>query len=699
MAKTKAEGMTFTDKLQDCSAVTEMVLAAQNAEYDMREISRACVLFLIDQQGQWEPYWWQANVNRPRYTLDLTTPIIDQLMGEIAQSSFDIRISPAGGDATKKTALVYEGLVRNIENLSDAQDVYRNACRQALMGGFAAWRVVNKYVNGNSFDQDLMVEPIGNPIDRVWFDPAAERQDKSDARWCVVLHAIAVDEYKEKWPEGSGASVSEGRAANAYYYRADVVVVGEILYCKDFPDELILASNGSTYSLEEFEKNKADLERLGVVEMKRRKTVRKRCYSRFFDGQDWLQDEEETPFESIPVVPIYMNYYVFEDKNIYFGPVMRLMDPQRIFNYSVSREIEEGALAPRPKYWMTRKQATGNEKQLATMNTNADPVQFYTHDPDVPGPPMQQGGAKINEGLRVISENMRQLIGQVGGMFAANMGDNPGLQSGVAIDALQNKGDNGTVKYSKSFEYAITQTGKLIVQSIPRVYDTPRQKRLIYDDGTAEVQTINDEIMDPMTGQVVVMNDLSKGTYDVVCKAGPSFRNKQEETTQVMLELAKVDPSILQIGGDLFLKNLNTPVSEQLAERKRAQMLQQGLIPPEQMTDEEKQQMQAKQGEQPPDPAMVLAQAEMTKAQAEMMNAENKRMELELEAQKAGMSAQYDQGKLAVDSYNAESKRMDIEANIQEKGVKIQVATVEAQGKVLDNMAKRRDLTSPPMRQ
>ena len=76
--------------------------------------------------------------------------------------------------------------------------------------GMDAWRVSHKYVDDDSFEQDLFIEKIGNPIDRVWFDPAAEKQDKSDSRYCFVLHAISNEEYKRRWPEGSGESLDEG---------------------------------------------------------------------------------------------------------------------------------------------------------------------------------------------------------------------------------------------------------------------------------------------------------------------------------------------------------------------------------------------------------------------------------------------------------------------------------------------------------
>lgn len=698
MAKYKSKKKDKVDSYENCQTVLNWLNSAQDTDRDMRNMARECHLFLNKRDGQWEPFWWTANFGKPRYTFDMTTPIVDQIAGEIDGASFDIRVSPGGGDATKEVALVYDGIIRNIENMSDARHIYQQQGRAMVVGGFGAWRVVQKYVNADSFDQDLIIEPVNNAIDRVWFDPSAQNQDMSDAKWCVQLHAVGADEYKERWPEGSGMSIDEGRDADAYYDKNNWVIIGEFLYYKEKPVELVLMSNGRVYAVDDkFNSVIEELAQMGVTEQKRRTKIDKVVCSRFFDGSQWLEESIETVFHVIPIIPLYGNFEVFEDKVLYRGVVDKLLDPQRVMNYSMSREIEEGSLAPRAKYWMTKKQAAGYENQLSTLNTNADPVQFFTWDPDFPMVPQQQGGAQINPGLRTISEAMRSMLGQTAGMFAANMGDNPGLQSGVAITALQNKGDNGTVKWFKALEYAIAATGRILVKAIPKVYDTQRQMRLLYEDGTMEMQTINQEVYDMKTQRMVSLNDLSQGQYDVVCKAGPSFRNRQEETVNALLEMAKVDPSILQVGGDLLLKNISTPVADQLAERKRTMMLAQGLIPESQMTDEEKAAQQQKaQGQQQQDPNMVLAMAEMKKAEAEMMNAENKQMELQLRAAELQMKMQQGETKDAIDSYKAETDRFSAETMAQERGAKIQVAQVDAQGKQLDNLRKGQELMVPP---
>ena len=66
-------------------------------------------------------------------------------------------------------------------------------------------------------------------------------------------------------------------------------------------------------------------------------------------AQGWQDDKpKKTVFKDwLPIVPVLANFDVIDGKVIYYGAVEKLMDPQRVFNYTKSREVEEGALAPR----------------------------------------------------------------------------------------------------------------------------------------------------------------------------------------------------------------------------------------------------------------------------------------------------------------------------------------------------------------
>jgi hypothetical protein len=206
----------------------------------------------------------------------------------------------------------------------------------------------------------------------------------------------------------------------------------------------------------------------------------------------------------------------------------------------------------------------------------------------------------------------------------------------------------------------------------------------------------------------VVVNDLSVGIYDVVCKAGPSFQNRQQETIEAITQLAQVDPSLMQIAGDLLMQNINTPAASQIAERKRAQMIQAGMIPQSQMTEEElasiQQAQMMAQGQQQPDPAMVLAQAEQMKAQAEMMRAQieqaklqNEQMKLQIEAQKLQSQTVEGQADNQIDAFNAETKRMETQIKAQQAGATIDKTSAQAMGEQLDNQKKMSDMMEEQM--
>jgi hypothetical protein len=283
----------------------------------------------------------------------------------------------------------------------------------------------------------------------------------------------------------------------------------------------------------------------------------------------------------------------------------------------------------------------------------------------------------------------------------------------VAIRQLQNKGDNGTFKYSRAMEIAIAATGRLIKDAIPKVYDTTRTIRVLREDDTYDMADLNQQVVDNATGEIVTVNDLSVGSYDVICKAGPSFKNRQEETLEAITSLAQVDPSLMQIAGDLLLQNVNTPAANQIAERKRAQMLQQGLIPQSQMSEEELMaaQQQAQMGQQAPDPAMVLAQAEQMKAEAEMLRSQiemeklkNEQMKIQLEAQKLSIEAQKVQGSMMneqakgqVNAFEAETKRIDTQIKAEQAGATIDHTQIKSFGDQLDNQKKMSDMMEEQM--
>lgn len=589
----------------DLTEVKNALDSAQETEEDNRQRARDVNHFLEKDDGQWEPSVKNGMSNRPRYTFDKCNPVVDSIAGELEQASFTNRIRPASGEASKDVATVMGGMIRNIESISDASDkVYNAAGRKMIKTGFDAWMVKHDWIDDESFEQDLFIRKIANAIDRVWFDEDAQEQDMSDANHVFLLHVMTPERFKEKWPNASCQSLSNSRTNEVYEYKSNFIVFGQIFYKKPVIKELALMNNGKVHVIdEEFEKVRDELKQKGVTVKRTRKRESTVVFSRLFDDKDWLEDAKETVFKWLPIIPVYGNFDVSEDKIIYRGAINKLMDSQRVYNYAQSRQVEEGALAPREKLMMTEKQAVGHIDTLQTMNTNAEPVQLYNHVPDEP-PPFKLNGASINPGLAQVSNDMKGNITEGSGIFAANQGDAPN-QSGYAIELQQNKGDNSTIKYFTSLRIGIVHTCRILINAFPKVYDTPRMVRVLGEDGAEKIERINEPILDEESGEVVRLIDVRTGKYDVVCDVGPAFKNQQQATSKAFLEIAGIDPTILQDGSDIWLANLDVPGMSAMAERRRKQLFEAGRIPDDQMTDEEK--LRAQQ---------MLAQAEAEQAAA-----------------------------------------------------------------------------------
>lgn len=611
---------THTDMMKNLKA-------SQESDHDGREAAREADYFTSKRDGQWEPSIVSRMSGRPRYTFDQTNAVVDEIMGDIEQAEFSIDIAPAGGQATKEIANTREGIIRNIEYQSGAKYIYSAQVRQALVQGLSGWRVLTKRSINNPFEQDFFIEAINNYKDRCYWDANAEKRDMSDADEVFLLSSLTMDAYLKKWKKGKGVSVGQDKSLSPYYHKKpDEVIVGEHLYRKRQKKTYVRMNTGAVYEVnDDFEKIRDDLSNNRILVEDDISIDTHITYQRFFDGGEYLSGEKKTAFELLPVVPIFMNYSISDDKLIYWGVVEKLMDSQRIKNYTISRQVEETALSPRKKLLMTSEQAEGYTDDYQTMNIDTKPVLFYKHVQNQP-PPFETGGPNVNPGLSELSASMDQNLKTIPGQPDVMGGANPGLQSGEALGILKEKGDNTNYKYFQAAEIAICRTGEIIERALPIIYDTRRDVNVINADRSKDTITVNDTIRDEETGELVEVNNLATGRYLTTCSSGPAFQSRQQETINTMLKIAAIDPSIIALGGDVMLNAVDAPAIDQIAERKRAQMVQQGMIPPSQLTDDEKallqqqQEQQAAQGNQPSaiDQA-VLQQAEADAARANAM--------------------------------------------------------------------------------
>jgi hypothetical protein len=136
---------------------------------------------------------------------------------------------------------------------------------------------------------------------------------------------------------------------------------------------------------------------------------------------------------------------------------------------------------------------------------------------------------------------------------------------------------------------------------------------------------INRPQVDPMTGRVELVNDLSVGEYDVVVTTGPSYQTQREEKREALIGLTQAMPALGEVAPDLVVDSLDFPGGKEIVKRMRGKM---GL-------DEKGEPVE--QAPPPPDPALVAkamseaAKADKTKAEAEGIEIDNASKLLELQ--------------------------------------------------------------------
>jgi hypothetical protein len=210
-----------------------------------------------------------------------------------------------------------------------------------------------------------------------------------------------------------------------------------------------------------------------------------------------------------------------------------------------------------------------------------------------------------------------------------------GNQSGKAIQGQQMQTDMTNYHYYDNLTRSIKQTGRIILDLIPHVYDSERALRIIGDDGKGEVISINQKVQDEQ-GVEEIMNDVTVGEYDVVMETGPGYNSKRQEAVDSMIQMLQVDPALMQQAGDLVFRNMDFPGADIIADRLAAanplaQIDEKADIPP-QVQMQLAQSQQVIQQLQQQIQAMQMDMKYHATIEGQKQDAETKRKAMDIEA-------------------------------------------------------------------
>jgi len=246
-------------------------------------------------------------------------------------------------------------------------------------------------------------------------------------------------------------------------------------------------------------------------------------------------------------------------------------------------------------------------------------------------------------------------------MYRASLGAPSNERSGKAILARQKEGDTGTFHYHDNLNRAIRHCGRILVDLIPKIYDTERVVRILGYDGKPDQVQINPNIptASQKAGTQNIYN-LGVGTYDVTITSGPSYNTLRMEAADSMMQLIQAHPDLMSVIGDVFVKNMDWPGAEEISERLKI------MLPPQIQQAEQAK----KQGGMPPEMQAMIdgfqqAMQEKDMQLQQIMEETQKAMEenssLKVQAKSKEDENAIKEREASIKEYEAETERLKVQ--------------------------------------
>ena len=509
--------------------------------------------------------------SRPYLTINKIDAYCRQIANSQRQQRPRIKCHGINTQSDSKMAQIITGICRHVEEQSDADAAYDNAFDFAVRMGWGFWRITTDYVRPDSFDQEIYIKRIENPF-MVYFDPNSNEPDGSDAEKCLITEVVSKEAFRKMYPDaetdagftprGTGDSQSE-------WITKEDIRIAEYFYTEYKHTKLVLLSDGTTVYEDEMPSQDVMLA-AGIYEVSRRVTVKKQIKWVKLTGMQILE-KRDWAGKYIPVVPVYGQQLVVDSKKKKFGLTRMAKDPQRMYNFWSTALTESVALAPKAKWLLAEGQDEGHEDEWAQANIKSMPVLRYkqTDSEGRPaGAPTRLQPEPPPTGITTALEGLNADLMAVVGIYDPRMLPQGNI-SGKAIQGQQQQTDMTNFHYYDNLTRSIKQTGRIILDLIPHVYDAERVLRIIGDDGKGEIVTVNQLSVDEM-GVETILNDVTVGEYDVVMETGPGYNSKRQEAVDSMIQMLQVDPQLMQQAGDLVFRNMDFPGADIIADRLAA---------------------------------------------------------------------------------------------------------------------------------
>lgn len=509
--------------------------------------------------GQWPDNIKEVRKDRPMITANKLLKFVRQLRGEFKQNRPGMKVIPVDDAADVQMAELYSDLIRQIEYLSTAGVAYDTAYASSIASSVGFFRIITKYTNNNSFDQDLFIKRIINPHS-VHFDPAATEFELEDAKYCFVEESIDKKEFEQKYPNADVINYEGNRSLFGEWMQEDKVKIAEYFYKEAIKKTIVQVDTGDIFELTKDITSE-------LIQSKGLKIVRDRVVNDHkvmwckINGVEILEKSEWLG-KDIPIIPMFGDEIVIEGKKHYLSLIRGAKGQQQMYNYWASAATENVALSPKIPYMVDHRQIKGFEGEWEEAHKTNRPYLRYNAIPGLQKPEREQQSqipAAIISMMQTTAFDIEDHLGR----YESSKGQSSNERSGKAITARIQQSDKGSYTFVDNSVRSIICGLKQLIDLIPKVYDTKRALRIMGETGEEQTVNVNVPIMGG-DGQIGIANDLSVGKYDLIASVGASFGSKRQEMVDNILQAMQYAPTVAPVLAPFLFKFADFPGAQEM---------------------------------------------------------------------------------------------------------------------------------------
>ena len=586
--------------------------------------------------SQWEGPLWDQYENKPKFEVNKIMLSVIRIVNEYRNNRITVDYVSKDGTENDKLAEVCDGLYRADEQASVADEAYDNAFEEAVGGGIGAWRLRTVYEDEEDDENDrqrIRFEPIFDADSSVFFDLNAKRQDKSDAKFCFVVTSMTRESYKETYGDDPTDWPKEIHQYEFDWATPDVVFVAEYYKIEEKTETIRIfqAIDGTEerYTAADFAADESLEEMLmavGTREVRQKRVKRMRVRKYIMSGGKVLEDAGYLAGKNIPIVVVYGKRWFVDNVERCMGHVRLAKDAQRLKNMQLSKLGEISALSSIEKPILTPEQVAGHQLMWAEDNLRdypyllVNPITGPDGSQSISGPVAYTRSAAIPPAmaalLQITETDMQDILGNPQGADKMVSG-----MSGKAVEMIQTRVDMQAFIYMSNFAKGMKRCGEIWLSMAKDIYTEEKRKmKTITPTGEAGVVELMRPAIDTQTGAVVLENDLSRATFDVVADVGPTSSSKKQATVRALTGMLQItnDPETAQVITAMAMMNMEGEGIGDANAYFRKKLLRMGVVQP---TEEEAQQLMAEMEGRPQDPNAIYLQAAAEEATAKAAKA------------------------------------------------------------------------------